>query len=75
MKKPQIELKTNFTDQEKIAKFNQLQALFKEYINFCNNEDYFDDNDWEHYIYEEVCEVMHPSFFKELRKIQECDDE
>ena len=39
--------------------FNKLVETCQKYINYVDSDDYHEDNDWSHYIYEAVIETLY----------------
>lgn len=60
-----------FTQPDKEILFETLYESFKAYVEFCNGEKYHEDNDFAHYLYEDLCQAIAPDFIKWLNKRRE----
>ena len=60
----------SFTDEEKIAGFDKLYKSCRKTFDDMLGEDWHEDNDDEHYIYEEVMQVtLGPKIFDTINKM------
>ena len=53
----------DFSDEEKINKFDKLYSKVEEYINYVNSDNFHADNDFEHYLYENLITIIASSEF------------
>jgi hypothetical protein len=59
--------------EDKIEFFDDMYRLYKEYVNFINSKNFYDDNDFEHYFYECAVLNMDSEFFDKYNKKMEED--